>query len=158
MLKRGIVEVATSEDFVILRLDRTYETVFAFYENIANFRHIPDPNFSYGELTIWLDDSGGASLVGTSQYWGSKSILGQASWFLGAIGVQVDAQEFSDEDETWNFVHRLEIATPVPMKFTLPDEEIFLYAALGEPLPYLWPLERLIPWAIDRPEATLERL
>ncbi len=35
-------------------------------------------------------------------------------------------------------------------RFSLPDDELELYDMLGEPVPYLWPSDRLAEWAAER--------
>lgn len=157
VLKRGAVEVARSETYrtVVLRLDRVDGTVFLLKEDSVSFVEM----ISLVEVKVGPDASGQLFLVDVRPYRRLNQVwYGQVSWLLEALGVAVDAQEFSDDDASWDLVNQLEYRTkPIPMRFTLPDDELSVYSSLGEPLPYLWPIEQLLAWAVERPDAVVLR-
>lgn len=152
---RPFVEVARSDIYrtTLFRVDRRDGMVFVLREDSSTFAGM----INLIEVKIGPNAKGELFLVDIKPYRAPHEVwLGQISWLLEALEVTVDVDEFSDDDEAWNLVHRLEYLTkPTPMTFTVPEEELSVYSLLGEKLPFLWPFERLLSWALERPDAVV---
>lgn len=153
---RPFVEVARSETYrtALFRVDRRDGMVFVLREDSATFAGM----INLIEVKIGPNAKGELFLVDIKPYRTPHEVwLGQISWLLEALEVTVDVDEFSDDDEAWNLVNRLEYRTrPFPMAFTVSEEELSVYSLLGEKSPFLWPFDQLLPWALERPEVVVQ--
>ncbi len=90
--------------------------------------------------------------------------LDEVAWVLDALGVVVDpnvaadADQEEDDEDGWNTFTRLAYSDiRVEGSFTMSAEEVELYQMLGESIPFLWPSEKLVQWAMEQPNAKIYR-
>lgn len=79
---------------------------------------------------------------------------GRARWFLERTGVAAVEDEFETSESDLEKLRKVFGATPVPGHFFLQDDELELYASLGEDPPFFWSsFDDFFLWASERPDA-----
>lgn len=150
----ALVEVARSEVYrtIAFRVDRRDGPVFVLKEDAPSLAQM----ISLVEVKLNVDEQGAPSLNEVIPLRNSQVWLGQVAWLLDLLSVEVDPQAAADEEDQWNYFNALSYRTSrVPMELSISLDELEVYTSLGERLPFLWPFEQLLAWAVERPNAVL---
>lgn len=79
---------------------------------------------------------------------------GRVRWFLERAGVAVLEEEFEVSEPDLSKCRAILAAEPRPGRLLLGDDELEVYASLGEPPPFLWlSFDNFFAWARERPGA-----